>query len=520
MAKLPIYNAQGNITNETSGVVKPVQQDSTMADALINTGKALGELAEQWQNSKDQVETLDAKNKLFEQSSNVLQQAEQFTGYTDQKQIDEARVQFQQQLSQVTPSLLQGFSSQRAAKNFQLTSQMANRENQIKLDAIMRNKTIDLGTSNLLKSADLNMKAFTKSGNVAYKNNYFADIDGAFKAGIIDAEKVTALKQSTDDWNYNFVYSQLLTNPYYKASKEIMDGIDPVKQRTLQNFARTEQKRIHAEAVQNAVNDYYLNPTKANYNRMVALNPKLKGNKRLASAMGGGSGSGGSGGISSKAKSFNIMDASDVTNRISQMSRIDTSTPQGQREYLNASLELGYKIMASGLDQKTKDKQMQLVYKNMSNVEFRQKLNKLPNLERLQTSEYVNQYGKLYENYLNNRGTKNEKAAYNKWKSYVAEHDRLNANRNRIAPHGVLWDMNNLQRKVATDVMNAYCSGNIKAANQIYAQGIKDMIHLKYWYVPELQNPNLKAGDKFNVNGKIYTFQGYTSNDIIVEVNK
>lgn len=495
MAKLPIYNSQGNITSEAPKAIMPVQQDNSMAEALINTGNALGELAEQWQNSKDQVETLDAKNKLFEQSSNVLQQAEQFTGYTDQKQIDEARIQFQQQLSQVTPNLLQGFSSQRAAKNFQLTSQMANRENQIKLDAIMRNKTIDLGTSNLLKSADLNMKAFTKSGNVAYKNNYFADIDGAFKAGIIDAEKVTALKQSTDDWNYNFVYSQLLTNPYYKASKEIMDSIDPVKQRTLQNFARTEQKRAEAEKLQTALGEFYTNPSKRNLKRVHKAHSGSKNNKNLDYVVN----------TPPNFKAISTLDGyADAVGAIKELAGMPTGSYNQKMEYIKKSSDTALRIIKSNISSGTstlsksdKDKLINMIYGKMNDATFKSALRDMPDLSKLKATEIAGKGNSIQarQNY-----------------------DKFNSIRFGKT-FSVPVKINDIGKRTAEEVIAKYIAGDYKGGQAAYQRGLHEAIRIKYWYIPELQNPNLQVGQHFSVNGKVYKFNGYTQKDIIVEGN-
>ena len=97
--------------------------------------------------------------------------------------------------------------------------------------------------------------------------------------------------------------------------------------------------------------------------------------------------------------------------------------------------------------------------------------------------------------------------------------DAANQNRAANAPFGVMQKMNQLQREASENMLKAYTQGDINAANKIKEQYGQEMVRLKYWNIPALQKQNLKAGDKFTVNGKVYSFQGFSKNDVIVEVN-
>ena len=95
----------------------------------------------------------------------------------------------------------------------------------------------------------------------------------------------------------------------------------------------------------------------------------------------------------------------------------------------------------------------------------------------------------------------------------------VNSLRIQNAPEGVNQKIKNLERQATENMLKAYMAGDIKLANQIKEQFGNDMVRAKYWNIPALQRQNLKVGDKFTVNGKVYSYQGFSKNDVIVEVH-
>ena len=98
-------------------------------------------------------------------------------------------------------------------------------------------------------------------------------------------------------------------------------------------------------------------------------------------------------------------------------------------------------------------------------------------------------------------------------------YDDIRKNRFNNAPLSVMQKVTTLQRQASENMLKAYMSGDINAANKIKEQYGNDIVRLKYWNIPALQKQNLKAGDKFTVNGKVYSYQGFSKNDVIVEVH-
>ena len=70
-----------------------------------------------------------------------------------------------------------------------------------------------------------------------------------------------------------------------------------------------------------------------------------------------------------------------------------------------------------------------------------------------------------------------------------------------------------------TGVLDSIAKGDVKTAGKIYQLGLESAIKTKYYYIPELQKPDLQVGQKFTINGKVYSFQGFSNKDIIVEMH-
>ena len=84
---------------------------------------------------------------------------------------------------------------------------------------------------------------------------------------------------------------------------------------------------------------------------------------------------------------------------------------------------------------------------------------------------------------------------------------------------GVANKLDNIKKRTMEGVINSVVAGDFQTAEKVYNAGLQAAIKTKYWYVPELQDPNLQAGKKFTLNGRVYTFQGFSNKDIIVETN-
>ena len=84
---------------------------------------------------------------------------------------------------------------------------------------------------------------------------------------------------------------------------------------------------------------------------------------------------------------------------------------------------------------------------------------------------------------------------------------------------GIANKLDNIKKRTMEGVLNSVVNGDFQTAEKIYNTGLQAAIKTKYWYVPELQKSDLQAGQKFTLNGKVYTFQGFSNKDIIVETN-
>ncbi len=535
MAQLPVYRQQGNITIDTPAQVRDINTYAQGAMGLQKAGNALYELAAKWQESKDAVENLDGRNKLSSGISAILDEASNYNDYSTPEELSQKQAELTQRMNNLVPSIVSGFSNNQKAREFEANGQFATQQNIYKLEDIFRQKYGDMYNASLQDIADRSLRSFTQTGNEAYKQEYFDALDTGIKAGYINRAQAEKLKLGTNDWNYEYVYSQILNNPYFKASPEVMEKIDPVKQRTLRNFQRTEQKRAHAEALQVATNDYYLNPTQENLNKLYRLNPKLRGSKQLET-------------VRDSQPNYNaittIEGMSEALGEVKELAAMDVSTPEGKRAYAQKAAQIGYSINKLQKDGTISEKDYRnlynMIYKDMMDDNFKAKLNNMPDLSKewysenyknhavLQT-EFINASQELnrLKNMPNMKGSEQLKKAEARYKqAYKAKKyyndlavGGINALRVQNAPEGVNQKIKNLERQASENMLKAYMAGDINLANQIKEQFGNDMVRAKYWNIPALQKKNLKAGDKFVVNGKVYSYQGFSKNDVIVEVH-
>lgn len=592
MAKLPVYNSQGSITTQTPGNVRELNTYSQGAKLMTSTGSRLQELAIQWQNSKDEVENLDARNKLQAQMTSIIDEANNYNDYSSPAELQAKQDELTQRMNELTPNIIGGFSNNQKAREFESNANLAVQQNNIRLQGIFREKYGDMYNSNLQISADEAIKGFTLTGNEAYKQNYFDAIDTGVKAGYLDHSQATALKLKTDDWNYDYVYSKLLENPYFKASDDVMAKISPTKQRTLQNLQKSQIRTAKADALNSALNDFYVNPTQENLNIVYKLNPKLKGSEKLEDM------------VTTPANMNTVSSIegySDAQVRIKELAYIDTDTIEGKEQYIKVASEIAFEIDKNNKNEsgenrislKDKEKLFNILTKKLSDKNFKEQFRNLPDLKGLKAIELQNkntynrvkywETGKEFNrNYngnidLYNRPiVKNSDGSISTVRSMSFNDGEKEVVIPTVSDDGKIWtneeaidnyhktgkhfgkfnsideavkfaqrlheeqerfysqkqnnetikkiqrdetDLEYIKRRTAEAVLDYATVGDFDNAHKAYKAGLEKAIRSKYWYIPELQNENLQAGTKFTVNGKVYTFQGYSSKDMIVEVN-
>lgn len=494
MAQLPIYRQQGSITTDTPAQIRDLSTYAQSGKNLQGAGKMLMELSAKWQESKDAVENLDGRNKLMSGISSILDEAANFNDYDTPEQLQQKQTELTDRMNELVPNIVQGFSNNRNAQQFQSNGEFATLQNTFKLQEIFRNKYGDMYNANLEASADSALKNYTQTGNEAYKQEYFNAIDTGVKAGYLDREQAEKLKLSTDKWNYDYVYSQILENPYFQASDEVMSKIDPVHQRTLRNFQRTEQKRAKQEAILEAEADFYANPSQENLNKLYKLNPKYRTRgtyKTIAETS------------PNYETATNIEGYADAVSAIKDLADTDTTSYNGKQLFLAKAGDVALKILKNNTDkngnstlsENDKNKAMQMLYKSMRDTTFKDQLKGLPNLNNLKATEIAGKGNEIYarQQYDKFQGER-AKRAVTEWKK-----------------------IDDIGKRTSEQVLQHFLAGDVNGGLKAYDDGLKAAIKQKYWYIPELQNPNLQAGTQFTVNGKVYKFQGFTQKDIIVE---
>lgn len=211
--KLPVYVNQGGITTETPGNIRNPEAYSIGARNFTEGAKNLALLAAQWQQSKDDVENLDGKNKLVSEMTQILNEAESYRDYNNFADLQNKENELLTRIDEVTPNIVNGFSNNQNAATFQAQAEMAALQNREKLKEIFRNKYVDKAKSNLVISRDSNMENFISTGNAAYKESYMQDLESMFRAGFIDEEYKTQMGLKTDKWDVYHVLRQAEADP-------------------------------------------------------------------------------------------------------------------------------------------------------------------------------------------------------------------------------------------------------------------------------------------------------------------
>ena len=211
--KLPTYTNQGGITTDVPGNIRDIDAYSQTYKSLGNAAQNLLSLSAQWQQSKDEVENLDGKNKLVSEMTQILNEAEDYRDYNNFADLSNKENELLQRMYQVTPDIVNGFSNNQNAAIFQKQAELATLQNKEKLREIFRNKYVDNAKSNLITSQDTNMENYIATGNAAYKESYLQDLENMFRAGFIDEEYKTQMGLKTDEWETYHVLRQAESDP-------------------------------------------------------------------------------------------------------------------------------------------------------------------------------------------------------------------------------------------------------------------------------------------------------------------
>lgn len=242
MAKLPVYNTTANIS-VSNGVNVP--QNNQMFQAINNLAQQGQELALKWQETQNESEWLDGKNKMLEETDKIFSEAEAYNDYKTPKDIETKQKELEQRLGGVMNNVASGFTNQINANNFSKHYQLSTFENKEKLKEIFRKKYIDNNNANLLKSEDMNKNAFIQSGSQSYKDSFFADLERSFNAGYISEEQMTLLKLKTVDWDELAMVNQISKDPDGYLEKLKNGELKDYKQVDALNKALKKQQEIN-----------------------------------------------------------------------------------------------------------------------------------------------------------------------------------------------------------------------------------------------------------------------------------
>lgn len=213
MAQLPIYQQQGNITTEVPGQIRDLDTYAQGSLNMQKTGNMLMHLAAEWQKSKDAVENLDGKNKLMSGLTTILDEAQNYNDYSTPEELHQKQNELTQKMNELVPNIVNGFSNNQNAREFQSNGDFAVQQNIFKLQNIFRGKQIDMGRAGLVESQNTNMENFVATGNEAFKQSYLNDLDTMVKSGIVDREYAAKMSAATDKWDVYHVMRQAESDP-------------------------------------------------------------------------------------------------------------------------------------------------------------------------------------------------------------------------------------------------------------------------------------------------------------------
>ena len=505
MAKLPVYNSQGGITTDTPNNIRRASDYQLWGDTLEGVSKEITKLGAEWQKAKDQVENLDGKNKLLMGISDILTEAEQFNSWSSPKELEAKKQELSSKLQGVLPSVMDGFSNNQNAVLFQKQAEFTTFQNQVKLDEIFRNKQQDKALESLATSQDMNFRNFVQTGDKSYKQSFFNDIDMMVNAGFMTREDAAKNKLAVNDWDAEYAYNIISQNPYAQVPDEIMKGIDPRKQTQLRNFTKNERNRVKAENLMNLKSAFFSNPTQENLDKIIKANPEGNYSKLQE--------------IVDSQPNYetvsNVNGYADALQKVQDLANEKTDSYNDKMKYIAKSGLLATSIIKNNINKNgentisnnDRDTLLNKIYKNMGDATFREQISKLPDLSNLKDIELSQKASSSYFK---------SSSEYNKDFKELSEFRGKDSVWNDI---GIANKLDNIKKRTMEGIINNIAVGDFQTAEKIYYTGLHSAIKTKYWYVPELQDPNLQAGKKFTLNGRVYTFQGFSNKDIIVETN-
>jgi hypothetical protein len=224
MARLPVATQQQQLSLQPAGVIKSVDVAQGLAKGIQQVGTKVAEVGQQWQKAQDYSETLNAKNKAKKGYMSIIEEAELFTDYDNPKQLEKQKNAYIQQLQSFDSELLTEFTSTNAANTFNQENEIASFATKSKINSIFRQKTIDMGKSNLVESYDANRDNFIASGSQAFKQSYINDLDGALAAGYITREFYAKQKENMEEWNKDKALNDAAVDPKL-AEENVKNGV-------------------------------------------------------------------------------------------------------------------------------------------------------------------------------------------------------------------------------------------------------------------------------------------------------
>jgi hypothetical protein len=208
----------------------------------------------------------------------------------------------------------------------------------------------------------------------------------------------------------------------------------------------------------------------------------------------------------------NVSGLEDANKGIQDLATIDTSSQNGKMEYLAKAGMLATSILKNNLtadgtstiSNADRNKLIKTIYQNMGDATFKEQLRDLPDLSGLKEIE-------LYKKDYAARGT-------SKRAETLDELNKFKTKDSVVTDAAVALKLDSIKKQTMTGVLDSIAKGDVKTAGKIYQAGLESAIKTKYYYIPELQKPDLQVGQKFTINGKVYSFQGFSNKDIIVEM--
>ena len=245
---------------------------------------------------------------------------------------------------------------------------------------------------------------------------------------------------------------------------------------------------------------FYSNPTQENLNRLYKLNPKLR--------KAGGKYEKNINTPTNLETVTNFEGYADAADAIKDLATIDTRSYNGKMEYLKQAGDIAFSILKNNTDKsgnatisaKDKDALIQMIYKGVKDDTFKAQLANLPDLSKLKWDDIAKETRENHNGAVSDR---------------VNEFKRENFKRQFVAQRKI----NDIANRTSEAVLYKFAAGDYEGGQRVYNEGLKEVVKARYWYIPELQNPNLQAGQKFTINDKVYTFQGFSGADVVVETN-